>query len=411
MNKRRIFISAVAIVLVVLMTASLLLVAVRAANSSTIKSRLNQLESEASSIATKKSNLESQISATRTKSLSTIEKKGQIDQQIEITRLEIRNTNEQIQEYNQLLAEKQTELDEGIAKQKTLNEEYQLRIRAMEEDGKISYWAILFNAKSFSDLLDRIDMISEISTADQLMLQAISENNQRIEEARAEIEADRLKLQDKASELDTLNQSLAAQNAENEKLILQLASDLESLNGTYEELDAEEDAIRAKILEQEKLYQQALTEEQKKKLSNANANNAAGGGSGGFISPVPAGSAVVTDAYGYRVHPIYGYYAMHSGVDLAAPLGTPVYAIAAGNVNISTYSNINGNYVSISHGNGYGSLYAHLDYAVVSAGTFVTQGQIIGYVGSTGWATGPHLHFEIHLNGSTVNPMNYISLN
>ncbi|MBQ7256009.1 MAG: peptidoglycan DD-metalloendopeptidase family protein [Oscillospiraceae bacterium] len=411
MNKRRIFISAVSIVLVLLMTASLLLVAVRAANSSTIKSRLNQLESEASSIATKKSNLESQISATRTKSLSTIEKKGQIDQQIEITRLEIRNTNEQIQEYNQLLAEKQTELDEGIAKQKTLNEEYQLRIRAMEEDGKISYWAILFNAKSFSDLLDRIDMISEISTADQLMLQAISENNKRIEEARAEIEADRLKLQDKASELDTLNQSLAAQNAENEKLILQLASDLETLSGTYEELDAEEDAIRAKILEQEKLYQQALTEEQKKKLSNANANNAAGGGSGGFISPVPAGSAVVTDAYGYRVHPIYGYYAMHSGVDLAAPLGTPVYAIAAGNVNISTYSNINGNYVSISHGNGYGSLYAHLDYAVVSAGSFVTQGQIIGYVGSTGWATGPHLHFEIHLNGSTVNPMNYISLN
>ncbi|MBR2976888.1 MAG: M23 family metallopeptidase, partial [Oscillospiraceae bacterium] len=121
-------------------------------------------------------------------------------------------------------------------------------------------------------------------------------------------------------------------------------------------------------------------------------------------------SARVTDAYGYRRHPIYGYYGMHAGVDLAAPQGTPVYAIASGYVNISTYHSVNGNYVSMGHGNGYGSLYAHLDHAVVSAGDYVKQGQVIGYVGSTGWSTGAHLHFEIHLNGSTVNPMDYISL-
>lgn len=410
MKNRKLIISIVALFLAFLMAASVLFVVVNAANSATIKSRLNTLQSEANDIAARKSKLEKEISANRSKTLSTIEQKGQIDQQIEIARLEIRNTNDQIQEYNLMLAEKQAELDEGLAKQAELNERYRLRLRAMEEDGKISYWAILFNAKSFSDLLDRIDIISEISTADQLMLKQISENNQLIEQARAEIEQDRAQLQTKVEELDALNKSLEAKNAENAKLIKQLASELETLNGSYEELDAQEDAIRARILEQEKLYQQALSEEQKQRLAQANKNNAAGGGGGGFISPVPAGSATVTDAYGYRVHPIYGYYAMHSGVDLAARQGTPVYAIAAGNVNISTYSNVNGNYVSISHGNGYGSLYAHLDYATVSAGQFVSQGEIIGYVGSTGWATGPHLHFEIHLNGSTVNPMSYISL-
>lgn len=411
MKNRRIWISAIAILLALLMIGSLVLMAVNAANSATIKKKLNNLQSEASEIADKKAALQSEIAANKSKTLSTIEKKGQIDQQIEITRLEIRNVNAQIQEYNLLLAEKQAELDEGVAKQTELNVRYRARIRAMEEDGAVSYWSILFKAKSFSDLLDRIDMISEIATSDQLMLQQISENNKLIVAARAEIESDRADLEVKVNELDELNGTLAEQKSEAEGLIVQLAKDLETLNGNYQQLDAEEDAIRQQIMEQEKRYQEALTEEQKQRLAAANTNNAAGGsGKASFIAPVPVGSAVVTDAYGYRIHPIYGYYAMHSGVDLAAPTGTPVYAIAGGNVNVSTYSNVNGNYVSISHGNGYGSLYAHLDYATVSAGDFVSQGQIIGYVGSTGWATGPHLHFEIHLNGATVNPMNYISI-
>ena len=410
MKNRRFWFSLIAIILALLMIGSLVLVAVNAANSSTIKKKINNLKSEASDIANRKAELQSQIAANKAKTLSTIEKKSQIDQQIEITRLEIRNVNAQIQEYNLLLAEKQSELDEGLARQTELNVRYRARIRAMEEDGAVSYWSILFNAKSFSDLLDRIDMISEIATSDQLMLKQISDNNKQIVATRAEIEEDRAELEQKGEELNELNATLAEQKDEAESLIVQLAADLKELKGNYQELDAQEDAIRQQILEQEKRYQEALSEEQKQRLAAANANNAAGGGGKtSFISPVPAGSAVVTDAYGYRVHPIYGYYAMHSGVDLAAATGTPVYAIAGGNVNVSSYSNVNGNYVSISHGNGYGSLYAHLDYATVSAGEFVSQGQIIGYVGSTGWATGPHLHFEIHLNGATVNPMSYIS--
>lgn len=415
MRKNRRIISLIAIILAALMAGSVLFGAistsVRAANSATIKKKINNLESEASSLASKKADLKSQIEANKSKSLSTIEKKGQLDQQIEITRLEIRNTNDQIQEYNALLAEKQAELDEGLKTQSELNEKYRARIRNMEETGNVSYWSILFKASSFSDLLDRIDMISEISTSNQIMLQQISENNQKIAAAKAEVENDRKALETKVAELDELNETLNDQKAESESMILQLKNELETLSGTYEELDAQEDAIRQQILAEEARYQAALTEEQKQRLASANSGNAAGGGgSTGFISPVPAGSSVVTDAYGYRIHPIYGYYAMHSGVDLASAQGTPIYAIASGNVNVSTYSNINGNYVSISHGNGYGSLYAHLDYATVSAGDFVTQGQIIGYMGSTGWATGPHLHFEIHLNGATVNPMNYISL-
>lgn len=406
-------ISIIAIFLAVLMAASVLFGAIStvasASNSSTIKKKLNNLEAEAQNIADRKAALEADISAKKSQSQTTIDKKAQIDQQIEITRLEIQNANDQIQEYNLLIAEKQQELDEGLKEQEALNSKYRARIRAMEENGSVSFWSIIFRSSSFSDLLDNINMIREISTADQLMLDKMQKNNQQIAATRTEMESDRTKLQDKIVELDSLNETLVVQKEEAEGLIIQLADELKELSGSHEQLEAEEDAIRQRILQAEKDYEAALSEEQKNRLEQDNSSNAAGGGSG-FTSPVPKGSAFVTDAYGYRTHPLYGYYAMHNGVDLAANHGTPVYAIASGYVNVSTYANVNGNYVSISHGNGYGSLYAHLDYSTVSAGDYVTQGQTIGYVGSTGWSSGPHLHFEIHLNGSTVNPMNYISI-
>ena len=130
----------------------------------------------------------------------------------------------------------------------------------------------------------------------------------------------------------------------------------------------------------------------------------------GFLSPLPAG-AFVTDAYGWRIHPIKKTESFHTGVDLAANQGTAIYATAAGVVVAASYSDAYGYYVSLSHGNGYGSFYGHMTNYIVAPGDSVSQGQIIGYVGSTGvYSTGPHLHFEISVNGSTVNPMEYITL-
>lgn len=411
-NKKKI-ISAVAIFLAVLMAASVLFGAIStmasATNSATIKKKINNLQAEASDLANRKKELEKEISSMKSQSRSTMDKKGQIDQQIEITRLEIQNTNDQIQEYNLLIADKQAELDAGLKEQEQLNLRYKARIRAMEKNGAVSFWSVIFQSKSFSDLLDNINMIKEISAADKTMLQKMQQNNELIAQTRAEMENDRADLQEKIVELDALSETLVKQKAEAEALIVQLSKELEALDGSYEQLDAQEDAIRQQIMQAQRDYENALSDEQKDRLSQDNANNAAGGGTG-FIAPVPRGSVTVTDAYGYRTHPIYGYYSMHNGVDLAGRHGTAIYAIASGYVNVSTYASVNGNYVSISHGGGYGSLYAHLDYATVSAGEYVTQGQIIGYMGSSGWSTGPHLHFEIHLNGSTVNPMSYISI-
>lgn len=408
---------AVALILAVLLTVSVLFVAIpyiaSAAETSTeIRDKISELEKDAKELEDKRDKLNAEIEATKNQSLTTIQKKTQLDQQIEISQLEIQNLNDQIREYNLLLADTQAKLDAGLAQQEELNQKYKARVRAMEENGSISYWSILFKARSISDLIDRIAMIGEIAAADKKMMKQMQESNAAVAALMAEVEADRAKLQTKSGELEKKNAQLLTQRADADKLLKDLVNQANTLEGSYKILEEEEDRIRKMIMEEQARYEKVLEEEKRKALEEANKNNAAGTGTTNpvFSSPLPKGSARVTDAYGYRIHPIYGYYAMHHGVDLAANHGTPVYAIAAGYVTIASYTSANGNYVSLAHGNGYGSIYCHLDRYTVKVGDFVVEGEIIGYVGSTGWATGPHLHFEIHKDGTSVNPMQYISI-
>ena len=114
--------------------------------------------------------------------------------------------------------------------------------------------------------------------------------------------------------------------------------------------------------------------------------------------------------FGYRYPPIYGGYCFHNGVDLAVAQGTPVYATKSGTVTTATFSSGYGYYVTINHGDGFSSLYGHMTHYTVSSGDYVNQGDLIGYVGSTGYSTGPHLHFTMFYNGATVNPMDYVSI-
>ena len=130
--------------------------------------------------------------------------------------------------------------------------------------------------------------------------------------------------------------------------------------------------------------------------------------SSGWIKPLPSGSYRITSAFGMRKHPVLGYTRMHSGVDMAAPAGTPIYAAKSGKVTVAGWGSQSGNYVSINHGDGFASIYMHMTHYIVSAGQYVSQGQVIGYVGSTGISTGNHLHFGISYNGTYVNPMNYL---
>ncbi|MBQ1264122.1 MAG: peptidoglycan DD-metalloendopeptidase family protein, partial [Oscillospiraceae bacterium] len=294
---------------------------------------------------------------------------------------------------------------------------YRTRIRSMEETGTISYWSILFQANSFSDLLDRLDMIHEIAESDQLMLEKLAEATEQVKSEREELEAQRVELEQTEQQLADEQTAMEEKRAESDKLILQMASEAAILSGEFEIAEAMEEEIRAQIKKTETEYYNALSREEAARIAEMNKKNnnkVSGNGkgatsTGGFFFPL-AWSNGVTSAYGQRVHPIYGYNGFHYGVDLGAGMNTAIYATKSGTVTASTYGEANGYYVTVNHGDGYSSLYAHMVSNEVSVGDYVKQGDLIGHVGTSGWSNGPHLHFEILYNGSNVNPMNYISV-
>ena len=411
-----------AAVILLSLVSTALIVMVHAASSSEIKSKLADLRAKQAEIQKQSDELEKSIAENKDQTKTLVSQKAEIDQEMEMSRQKIENLNEQIQQLNLLIAEKQTELEASVAKEEALQKQYKARLRSMEETGSVSYWSILFRASSFSDLLDRVDMIREIAESDQLMLKQLSAATQAVETERADLEQQKLDLQQTEDDLAVEQAELETKRAKADTLITQMQVEYASLSDEFLAAEADEAAVREQIKKAETDYFNALAKEQAAAAaaaaaankpssgSNSSSSSSSGGASsGGFAFPL-AYSTGVTCAYGPRVHPINGNKSFHYGVDLAAGMNTEIYATMSGTVTGATYGEANGYYVTINHGDGYSSIYAHMTNYVVSVGDSVKQGQLIGYVGTTGWSTGPHLHFEILYNGSNVNPMNYISL-
>ena len=409
-------------VLLLSVISGALIIMANAATSKEIEKELEALRNEAAELKKQAQEVQDNIDENRKGAQTLVEKKRDIDQQMEMSRQAINNLNAQIQQYSLLIAEKQTELENSIAEEDKLNAQYKIRIRTMEETGNISYWSILFGASSFSDLLSKVDMISEVAKSDQLMLKKLAAITETIEQEQTELEQEMANLEAAKQELSVQQEELEAQRAENDELLLQMEQAYATLSEDYQNYMDLEDALSEQIAKSETDYFNALAQEEaarQAELARKQAEEAAkqrreastGGNvtatESGFVYPLPS-RVSITDAYGYRTHPLTGEYKWHNGVDFAAGAGAAIYATKSGTVTSSCYNEAYGNMVTINHGDGYSSLYGHMDYATVSAGDYVKQGEIIGYVGSTGWSTGPHLHFTIYYNGADVNPMNYV---
>ena len=280
---------------------------------------------------------------------------------------------------------------------------------------------------------DREDVISYIrKTAEesQKKLEALMEETERLrvrcETAESELSALRTRsaeLEQQLAELDATREELAqqeqeleGQRAEQDTLLTEMLAAYEEMNADYMQNMADEAALSEEIAKSESAYYAALSKEEAERIAALNRQNNNKGSSsnssgatntGGWLYPLPY-QCQVTDSYGYRIHPLTKKYSWHNGVDFGAAAGTAILAAKSGTVTTAAYSGAWGYYVVINHGDGYSTLYAHQPSLSVSVGDYVTQGQTIGYVGSTGYSTGPHLHFTIYYNGSDVNPFNYI---
>ena len=401
---------------------------VSAASSSEIRKQINQLKKEKEELKEKIDDVKDQYKENENEIADIIARKNVIDQEIQLLSEQITNMNDQLSAYNLLIADKQDELDNAEGLYDQLNEENKVRVRTMEEEGAISYWEVLFKANSFSDLLDRLNMVEEIAASDNRRLKQLSDAADAVEVAQTDLQAEKAEMEQTKKELDAAQEEMNAKRKEADDLLQELlskADDLEALEAEFQAMDEE---FLKQIATKEEEYSAAKQAEWEAYMATYVPPTTAAAGSsmdkpsGGTTSGGTGGTAVgggwvrpcsytsITSPFGYRVSPTSGASTYHQGVDLDTGTGWPVVAAKAGRVVVAGYGSAAGNYVKIDHGDGVSSIYMHLNSYCVSAGQMVSAGQNIGTTGATGVATGDHLHFGIAVNGVYVNPCNYVAL-
>lgn len=404
-------ISIVCIVLAFLMMVTLVVSVVGSlgALAADEQDQIDALEQQKIELQSQQASIQTNINDLMAQQADVIEQKAAMDEKNELARQEIELINEQIDVYTDLIEQKARELEKAEAAEQAQYDLYCKRVRAMEEEGSYTYLDILFQCRSLSDVLSAIDMIGEIMDADKRLFEEYKTARENTEKVKAEYEGTLQQLGDKQETLEAEKAELEAQIAAAVEVINQLENDIEAAKAEYAKAAAAEAAAQASI--NAIIAQMQAEEEAARQEAAENNQQYTGTGStatGTYIWPCPS-STYVTSAFGMREHPLFGDERPHSGIDIAGSAGSEVLAADSGTVAVATYSSSYGNYVTIYHSNGDYTLYAHMSSLAVTAGQNVTQGDVIGYVGSTGWANGPHLHFEIRVNGSTVDPLSYFS--
>lgn len=457
MDKRKLLASLLVMALLLGLAVGFVPTTASAATSGELKQQLNALKQENAELKTQIKKLKSQIKENSSEIEKMVEEKNIIDQEIFLLYQQIMNINDQIATYSLLISDKQEELVAAEARYAELMAQNKERIQAMEEEGDVSYWSVLFQANSFADLLDRLNMIQEIAASDRRRLDELNAAAKVVADAKASLEEEKMALEQTKQSLDDTQTELEAKREEANKLLSELVARGMEYEMLVEESEEAQAQLMLDIANKEDEYDKALyrewlatsvppttkpkppsqtepttkpteatqatkpTEETKptetakpteetKPTETTKPTEPEETKPAKVTWKVPIKYKKFTSPYGYRSDPYTGKKTFHYGVDLAADEGTKIWATRAGKVTKATYDSSCGYYVQIDHGDGFKSIYMHMTHYVVKKGDTVSQGQVIGYCGSTGKSTGPHLHFGISKNGSYVNPASYINI-
>lgn len=315
------------------------------------------------------------------------------------------------------IAETEDELTAARIKENEQYEAMKIRIKYMYENGDSDMIAVLLSAENMADFLNKAEYVEQISIYDREMLVEFQRVVKEIEEKEAKLKKEKeelLTLQDNLSKKQKEVESLlATKNAQISDLESQIGENAKVLNALIE---AAKEAERRRKEAEEAAKQEAENNKRPSSGNSSSGSGSSGGnykpggnvisGNGTLSNPCPG--ARISSEFGPRRAPTAGASSYHRGRDYAAPSGTPIYASAAGTVITASYNGVRGNYVVIDHGNGLQTWYQHASRLYVSAGQKVSRGQNIAAVGTTGVSTGAHLHYEVHVNGTAVDPRKYL---
>ena len=352
-----------------------------AASSSELKDKLSSLEDQ-------KAEIKKELDSTANK-VSDVEKtRAALQKEITLTKEEIETVKAYIERLQQQIDVKSTELESAQKALEAKEENFSQTVRTTYEQGDISYLEVLLNSSSFSDLLNRLDIVSTIMDDNKKIVAEYTAAKEDIQQKRDDLQ----KTQDEQVQYqDNLNykaEELKSSEAQQAALQESLEAYQKEQKAEYERITSEMDTVSDQV--------------------TTTGSGTATRYSGTFTWPLP-GYTVASSRYGWRVHPIYGTRKFHKGEDIPAPTGAAIVAAASGTVTTAGWVSGYGNYTVINHGGGVMTAYGHQSAIYVSVGQTVSAGQTIGAVGSTGNSTGPHLHFEVYVNGATQSPMSYFS--
>lgn len=417
-----------------------------------LQDQIDELRRERLAIAEEHEQKQAVVDELESEKASVVLRKQAMDERNALTQKEIETLQKEIAAYGSLIVEKQGEVEKAKALEAQQLERYRVRVRAMEESGDLGYLDMLLQAGSLSELLTAVVDAGDVMRSDKELYDSYIAARQNTETAKADLEQTKAGLEEKQTILVEKQAALQAEIQEAAQLILTLEQDIDKRNEelhnlllaeieTAERIDslvAEQERIRREEEErqrqeeerrrqEEEARQQAQQqqgtaqivvpqeEESQQEVLQADAWQQENSGTVPYAESVPVvgtgswawpcpGCTYVTSKAGNRFHPIFGQWKYHSGMDIGAAYGSAVTAADSGMVIMASFNGGYGNCVMIDHGNGYYSLYGHLCAYAVNNGQCVLQGQTIGYVGESGWSTGPHLHFEVREGNTSLDP-------
>ena len=296
----------------------------------------------------------------------------------------------------------EAELKEAQARLQSREKVFYKRVRDIYINGRLSYLDVVVGSKDFSDFANRMEMLKRILQSDMDLINTIKTEREDIASKKAKLEEDRAKVLELEKVAQEKQNLINQKKAERQAVLERAMNDRDTAERAYNELMASSASITA-------MLQQRAAE---RAAAAAAASQGGGGGgatwvqgTGQLAAPVVA---PITSDFGWRIHPIYGTRRLHAGTDFGVDEGTPVHAADGGVVVEAGWVSGYGYTVIIDHGNGMSTLYAHNSDVAVSPGQTVSKGQVVSYSGNTGGSTGPHLHFEVRINGEPTDPMGYL---
>lgn len=415
-KRNRIIAAIIAGVLAVLMIGSTIFGAL----SMAMAASKTELNNKLADIKSQKAEVEAKLAEYEEQKDNYTGQIGTLNNKINLTEQEIDATEQAIDALTESIEETKANLKQAEKDLAEKQELFETRIRVMYENGDTSYMEVVLNSESFGDMLDNIEIVSQIMDYDKGVVGEYTAIRDSIQEMEKSLESDRKQQQEYKQSLEEEKQGLEDDKAELTELLAKVENDSAYAQKVSDQLAAEQEQISDEIAElsrQEAAAAAAAAAKKKQRSSSASRSSSSSsssasyssGGSGSMLWPCPT-YTYISSYFGGRVSPITGVWQSgHKGIDIASGKGNPIIAAASGTVVKSYLSSSYGNYVVISHGGGLMTAYAHMTRRMVSVGDTVAAGQQIGTVGSTGNSTGNHLHFEVYRNGSVVDPLDYVS--